>query len=132
MSSPCICITLRTAARKVSAVYDEALAPLGVSVAQYALLRMIERREEVSLTELAGLADLDRSTVGRNLRVLQRRGLLRLRPGKDQREHLARLEPAARELLQACLPLWSHAQDRIKALIGADAVGVLRSVSSAL
>jgi hypothetical protein len=41
--------------------------PLGINIAQYSLLRMIQRRQAVSLTELGGIAELDRSTVGRNM-----------------------------------------------------------------
>src|SRR5574337_549456 len=78
MKSPCYCSTLRAAARKATALYDEALAPAGVNVAQYGLLRRVERRGTVSLTELGRLSELDRSTVGRNARVLERLGLARL------------------------------------------------------
>jgi len=76
MSNPCFCILLRQAARKSSSVYDKALAPLGINVAQFSLLRKIARAQSISLTELARLADLDRSTMGRNAKVLQRMDLI--------------------------------------------------------
>src|SRR3546814_9299626 len=76
MMSPCHCSRLRSAARKVGSIYDEALAPLGVNIAQYSLMRTIARRQPVSFTELGHFAQLDRSTVSRNVRVLDRLGLV--------------------------------------------------------
>ena len=86
MKPVCYCSSLRAAARKTTALYDSALAPVGINVAQFALLRRIERAQPVSLTELGRLADLDRSTVGRNVKVLERLGLVRLASAEDQRE----------------------------------------------
>jgi DNA-binding MarR family transcriptional regulator len=77
MTSPCYCSLLRTATRKVGAVYDNALAPLGINIAQYSLLRLVEHCQPVSFTELGRIAELDRSTVGRNVRVLERMGCSR-------------------------------------------------------
>jgi hypothetical protein len=42
MTSACYCFLLRTATRKVGAVYDNALAPLGINIARYSLLRLVE------------------------------------------------------------------------------------------
>lgn len=60
----CHCIVLRKASRRVSSYYDEALAPLGVNIAQFSLLRNIDRMAPVSLTDLGMRVELDRSTVG--------------------------------------------------------------------
>lgn len=74
MSDPCYCIVLRRASRRLTAIYDAALAPLGVNLAQFSLLRTIRRTEPVSLTRLGHETELDRSTVGRNVRVLEGHG----------------------------------------------------------
>ena len=99
MASICYCASLRAAARKTTALYDAALAPVGINVAQFALLRRIERAQPVSLTEIGRLADLDRSTVGRNVKVLERLGLVRLAAAEDQREAAVTLTPAGAEAL---------------------------------
>ena len=70
MKNECYCATIRDAARKVTAIYDAALAPVGVNAAQYRLLRSIERAAPLSLTELGRLTELDRSTIGRNVKLL--------------------------------------------------------------
>lgn len=133
MKTTCTCIALRTAARKVTALYDEALAASGLNIAQYSLLRKIQRaKTPPSLTQLSRLADLDRSTVGRNLRVLGRMELVSVRPGKDQREATVHLEDKGLALLDACEPQWAQAQKTLEERIGAEAVAVLRRVAAEL
>ena len=50
MATQCYCIILRKAARRLTARYDAALAPLGLNLAQFSLLRNVERTGPVSLT----------------------------------------------------------------------------------
>lgn len=116
----------------MTALYDEALAPLGLGLAQYSLLRKVERAGPVSLTALARLAELDRSTVGRNVKVLEKSGLLRFDHGADLREALVALTDAGRDILDRSAKPWAEAQALVEAKIGADAVAVLRRVADAL
>lgn len=129
MSSDCFCILLRTAARRATAIYDEALAPLKINIAQFSLLRRIGRKGPISLTDLASLCDLDRSTVGRNTKILERRGLVATAKARDQREACLTLTDAGRQLVEAGAPLWDAAQTRLTALIGADAIASLKAVA---
>ncbi|PRA87815.1 MarR family transcriptional regulator [Ochrobactrum sp. MYb29] len=122
MSNPCFCILLRQAARKSSSVYDQALAPLGINVAQFSLLRKISRAQSISLTELARLADLDRSTMGRNAKVLQRMDLVEQTPGEDHRETHIALTAMGRDLVERGAPLWDEAQEEIEAKLGGEGV----------
>ncbi|GAA5627097.1 hypothetical protein Brsp05_02381 [Brucella sp. NBRC 12953] len=122
MSNPCFCILLRQAARKSSSVYDKALAPLGINVAQFSLLRKIARAQSISLTELARLADLDRSTMGRNAKVLQRMDLIEQTSGEDHRETHIALTSTGRDLVERGAPLWDQAQEEIEAKLGSEGV----------
>jgi DNA-binding MarR family transcriptional regulator len=126
MSGICYCAALRAATRKVSARYDAALAPLGINIAQFSLLRHIERAAPVSLTELGRKVGLDRSTIGRNVRVLQRLGLVRVTPGVDQREATVALAEPGRDVLRRGAPLWEEVQHRIEAGLGPDGARQLR------
>src|SRR5271165_5854499 len=101
----CYCEAVRAAARKTTALYDEALEPAGVNVAQYGLLRRIERAGTASLTELGRMAELDRSTVGRNVKVLKRLRLVRLTTAKDQREAAVSLTASGHEAIRRGAPL---------------------------
>ncbi len=125
MGSPCYCFALRLAARKTTALYDATLAPVGVNVAQFGMLRRIERVGPVSLTDLGRLAELDRSTVGRNVKVLARRGLVRLASAEDQREAAVTLTSAGVEALRRGAPLWQEAQRRVEVALGADGARAL-------
>ena len=121
MEDSCYCILLRKASRKVSSMYDEALAPLGINVAQFSLMRRVAARAPVSLTDLAALLELDRSTVGRNVKVLERHGWVASARGRDQRE----------AVLDAGAPLWKEAQARIGVRFAA-AAGPLRELIEGL
>ena len=67
----CTCTTVRHAAQTLTAVYDRVLASSGLKITQYMLLRSILSGEtEKSITELAQELGSDRSTTGRNLRVV--------------------------------------------------------------
>ncbi len=132
MASICYCAALRAAARKTTAIYDAALTPTGVNVAQFSLLRRIQRAAPVSLSELGRLAELDRSTVGRNVKVLQRMGLARVTPGADHREATVTLEERGRAALREGAPLWDQAQRKIEGTLGAEAATHLRTLLDAL
>ncbi len=105
--------------RRVTALYDDALAPLGINVAQFSLLGNVDRHEPVSLTSLGVILDLDRSTIGRNVKLLVARGLLIRGTGaQDSREATVRLSDAGRETLREARPVWTGAQRRIEAALG--------------
>lgn len=117
-SSPCYCTVLKAASRRLAAMYDEALEPVGVNIAQFSLLRRIRRAGTVTLTELGRLAELDRSTIGRNVRVLERMGLVALGRGEDHREAVVSLTAQGHKALDEGEPLWDRVQDAIHARLG--------------
>ena len=120
LTSECICTHLRRAARGVSRHYDEALAGFGVNVAQFSLLRHLQRLDRPSITTLAEAMGLDRSTLGRNLRVLEGEGLVQLVEGDDLRNRLVVLTDAGHERLAAALPAWEAAQQKLIDKLGAE------------
>jgi DNA-binding MarR family transcriptional regulator len=119
MNHECYCIALRKFSRRLTAIYDEALAPFGINVSQFSHLRTIRRRQPVSLSDLAVALDLDRSTVGRNTKVLQRMGLLAVVPSEDLRESALALTGKAESLLEAAGPVWDAVQARVEEHIDA-------------
>ena len=119
LTSECICTHLRRAARGVSRHYDEALAGFGVNVAQFSLLRHLQRLDRPSITTLAEAMGLERSTLGRNLRVLEAQGLVALADGDDQRNRVVLLTEAGTQLLRAAYPAWEQAQIELVERLGA-------------
>ncbi|ATP48971.1 MarR family transcriptional regulator [Pseudomonas putida] len=118
LTSECICTHLRRAARGVSRHYDEALAGFGINVAQFSLLRHLQRLDRPSITTLAEAMGLERSTLGRNLRVLEADGLVALADGDDQRNRVVLLTDAGKALLQAAYPAWEQAQGLLVERLG--------------
>jgi DNA-binding MarR family transcriptional regulator len=106
-------------------LYDDALAPLGIKVTQFSVLRTVQRMGKVSLSELAAEMALDRSTLGRNLRLLERIGLVDLSDGDDQRVRSARLTRRGQSQLRRAIPLWEEAQGKVRARLGSATVEAL-------
>jgi DNA-binding MarR family transcriptional regulator len=116
----------------MTALYDKALEPLGINVAQFALLRKISRAEPVTLTELAERAELDRSTVGRNIRVIERIKLVEVDKGEDQREASVRLSRRGRQILEKGVPIWDSVQSSIEDRLGREGAHALRDLLHAI
>jgi DNA-binding MarR family transcriptional regulator len=114
----CTCFNLRKAARAVTQFYDEALRPSGLRITQFSLLTVIGRRGTPSITELADAAVMDRTTLTRNLGVLEREGLIRLTAGQDARVREVTLTPAAKEKLALARSGWAKAQAHMSDTLG--------------
>ena len=125
IQTKCACTRVRRAARALTDAYDGVLKPVGLKATQFALLRTVARMESPSLTSLAKEMALDRSTLGRNVGILQRQGLLDLTGGNDLRERAVVLTPRARKLLQRAVPLWERAQQRVERSLGTEGVSTL-------
>jgi len=113
----CACANLRRAARVITRLYDAALRPGGVGVAQFTLLQALNTAPGMSQKQLAGLLEIDSTTLTRTLQPLRRAGWLRSTAGDDRREvHLA-LTAAGKRAYRRALPYWESAQgDFVRAL----------------
>ena len=131
MKTDCYCTSLRAATRKVTALYDAALEPAGVNVAQWGLLRKLDTTppDPVSIQTLAERAELERSTVARNVRVLEKLGLVRLGESRqDRRSATIALTAGGRATLENGAPLWEAAQSQVEEMLGGTVAHELRSV----
>lgn len=133
MSSPCYCALLRRAARRMSADYDAALAPFGINIAQFALLRTVKHQDGISLSDLGRSVDLDRSTIGRNVRVLERMALMRMiRSDADKREAVVALTEGGTKLIEAAEPAWQACQRTVEERFGKADLADLRTLLDAM
>jgi DNA-binding MarR family transcriptional regulator len=114
----CACANLRKAARAVTQVFDEALAPSGLRITQFTLLVTSRLTGESTINELAERMAMDRTTLSRNLKPLVRSGLLQMQPGEDGRTRLVRLSPAGEQALEEAYPLWQRAQEELFSALG--------------
>ena len=117
----CGCFNLRRATRRVTQLYDHALAPSGLKATQFALLAVLggdNVGEGIAMTRLAEKLGMDRTTLTRNLGVVERDGLVAIRTGDDPRSRLVVLTKSGRDALELAAPLWAKAQAELVRHIG--------------
>lgn len=133
MTVACVCGRLRRASRALTQLYDDLMAPCGLRVTQFSLLRTLARTEHpVRIGDLAALTLIDRTALSRNLEPLAAQGLVAISPGQDARTREVALTRAGRSALARATPLWKDAQAEVTKRLGdqrIDAlVGLLASV----
>ncbi|MBD9481872.1 MarR family transcriptional regulator [Pseudomonas sp. PDM14] len=120
IKSQCLCTRLRRATRGVTRIYDDALRDVGLNVAQFSLLRNLQRLDQPSISVLAEAMGLDRSTMGRNLKLLQADGLIALSGGEDQRSRVVQLSALGEARLAEAIAPWKEAQRQLSLYLGAE------------
>jgi DNA-binding MarR family transcriptional regulator len=113
VAANCACRRLRGAARAVTRVYDDALRPTGLRATQYTLLVATQLRDGALISELAETLALDRTSVTRELSLLEERGLVSIRPGEDRRARVVEVTEEGQSALAAGYPRWREAQARV-------------------
>ena len=96
----CACFNLRKATRVVTQLYDEALKPAGLRSTQFAVLAATRALGPVSVNQLAEWIVMDRTTLTRNLKPLERDGLIAVRAGDDLRVRQVSLTAKGRKTLE--------------------------------
>ncbi|MGD9264108.1 MAG: MarR family transcriptional regulator, partial [Methyloceanibacter sp.] len=77
------------------------------------MLAVASEAGPISITNLSRLLDLDRTTLTRNLRIMEREGLIAVGSGKDARSKIVTLSAKGRSRLSQATPLWRSAQAKI-------------------
>ncbi|PKB73576.1 MAG: MarR family transcriptional regulator [SAR202 cluster bacterium Io17-Chloro-G7] len=109
----CACGNLRAATRAVTQLYDEVFQPLGLRATQFSLLAAVDYMDTITITALAEFFEMDRTTMTRNLRPLEREGYLTINEGQDRRTREVKLTGQGRGAVAQGLPLWDKAQRRV-------------------
>lgn len=104
---------VRRASRIITQVYDAALRPVELVVNQFTLLAAIHLFESVPITRLAQELFVDQTTLTRNLKLLEKRGLVAIKPGEDRRVKWVSLTTEGQAVLAKALPLWEQAQAEV-------------------
>jgi len=116
----CLCIDLRTAAQQLTQTYDEAMSSSGITVTQFSQLHLIQTLEGPTLKELSVASQLERSTLGRNIRVLEKLGLVMMKVGEDARTRSIHLTKKGRSSFKQAIPLWQSVQQELLQRLGLD------------
>src|ERR1700751_4248818 len=123
----CNCLALRQAARHVSQLYDSHLATVGLKGTQYSILSKLNRLGPLSINELAKAMVMDRTTLGRAVRPLERDKLLTIEAGEDGRVRRLKLTAAALTKMKAAGARWREAQKEFETTYGVTESAELRS-----
>jgi len=110
VADSCMGMRVRRAARVVANHYDKHLKPAGLKGTQFTLLNTIFMNPSANIGKLADILGLDRTTLNRNLKPLERKGLIRSGSGKDPRTRTLALTKEGTRILQNALPYWLEAQ----------------------
>src|SRR5262245_42005937 len=138
VAATCAAAALRRADRMVTQFYARDLASSGLEPTQFTLLTACEVAGDASITALADTLVMDRTTLARNLKPLEREGLVRVVVGdeqggrSDRRVRVVQLTEQGREALRQALPLWEEAQARVVGGLGQDRLGYLLQEIAAL
>lgn len=124
----CTCALIRRSARRITQIYDAALQETGLRITQYSILANVDDRKDLSITDLAKLLVMDRTTLTRNLRPLQRDGLVQLDDGPDRRSKALHLTSKGRKALAQARPLWEAIEATVRGIVADDELTQLRSL----
>ena len=123
----CNCLALRQATRHVTQFYDQILTPAGIRATQYSILARLNRKGSLTINALAAELVMDRTTLGRNIRPLQRDGLVAIGPGKsDRRRRELRLTPSGTARFRTAEKAWTKAQANFEQAFGQRRAKALR------
>lgn len=120
ISENCAAIRSRKAARLISRYYDDAMRPLGLKNTQLSLLVAIKVGAPDSISAFADRMGLERTTLTRNLQLLDKKGFIEVGPEGYRRSRAIRLLPKGQAILEKAIPLWRQAQDTIERKVGAE------------
>ena len=114
----CACSCLRRAARAITQLYDEAFRPMGYRATQVGIVSALAQVGPVTLSALAEETVTDRTTLARNLGLLEKKGLICLEPGNDRRERRVCVTKRGGQVVEAAHPAWSSVQEKVIGRIG--------------
>ncbi len=125
MGKSCVCFITRKAARCITQFYDEMLRPVDLRSTQLILLNSIRILGPVSIKRLAKAVVMDRSALARNLKPLDKQGLIRIESGEDLRERVVTLTKLGLEKATEAFPLWEKAQAEVQNKLGREGLDTL-------
>lgn len=123
----CNCFAIRQAARQVTRLYERHLAEAHLTSAQFSILGALAEGGPMTMVELAKALVMDRTTLLRAMKPLQREEFLKSSAGSsDPRQLVFSLSPAGERKLKEAFPLWSKAQEEFEAAMGSREAARLR------
>lgn len=118
IAGSCLCSKARRLVRVLTRTYNEALRPHGLTAAQLNLLVGIELMEKASASELGRRLEIERSTLSRNLGLLQEHGWIRVAETAARQQKSVSLTASGRKKLLQAYGAWEEAQESARRILG--------------
>jgi DNA-binding MarR family transcriptional regulator len=127
----CLCLASRRAARRITRAFDRSLRPHGLRVTQFIILVMLIRSGPLAIGRLAEMLGAERTTLSRNLALIESASWARIAPGDDARSRTVAVTAKGRAVVAASLDAWRQAQKSVAAAVGPSGAKALRTLSRA-
>lgn len=114
----CYCLAGRRSARFLTRLYETHLAPLGITSSQFSILSLLEYYPGITVVELAGRMEMERTTLLRTVKPLKDQGLVVEGSEKQGRAVLLYLSEAGLKMLVDARPCWEAAQREFEEKVG--------------
>jgi DNA-binding MarR family transcriptional regulator len=129
----CNALAIRKAARHVTGLYDRHLAEAGLKVTQFSILARLRHLGPRTINELAADMSMDRTTMGRNVRPLERDGLVQIATDtRDARRRALSITESGRDRLRLAGQGWAAAQAKFDNAYGPKRAAALRDTLAGL
>ncbi len=114
----CTCGELRKAARAITLLYDNTFKSSGLLSTQFGVLQVLCEIDSIQITDLAGKLGMDRTTLTRNLSVLERDGFIKISQGIDHRTRIVTATQKGHVAVSKTILIWSEIQCKVKKKLG--------------
>lgn len=109
----CHCLAARRTAREITREFEKKLRPHGLRATQFTVLAALALKGPTSVSDLAKVLGLERTTLTRSAALLERKGWIVAAEPEQARDRPLQLTPAGMEKLEAAFPDWKEAQELV-------------------
>ena len=110
----------RATARAITRYYNACFRPFDLTAEQFSLLVGIGGSPNETVAELAARAGVDATTLSRNIRSLESRGIIDSAGGRGRAGKRLMLTGEGWRLLEEVIPLWQAAKEKLSHLMGSE------------
>jgi DNA-binding MarR family transcriptional regulator len=126
----CLCLASRRASRAITRAFDRQLRPHGIRATQFSILTMLMGYGPTTIGDLAEALGIERTTLTRNLSVLEDQGWVKISVGdSDGRSRVVKATPKGRKAVTTAMPAWRRAQAAAAEAIGPSGLAALHALS---
>jgi DNA-binding MarR family transcriptional regulator len=126
----CFCLASRQAARRITRLYDSFMQGSGVRATQFTILSQLMLRGEMPIGKLASILGMERTTLTRNLTLLERQKWISIKAGDDPRSRMVGITAQGRGMVRRGFPYWSKAQAQVGKMLGANGQAALKVLAA--